>query len=218
MTMTAESFLLGGEGIPSAFNKEDGAGTRRGGTITEQPELRQQTDFETGELLTWDDGSPRMQLIVTVQTDLRDPANPEDDGRRRFYIKGDLQKATRDTLRAQKSRGLEVGGQYFVTRIGQDEPKKRGMSGAWLHKVEYTPAAATFFDSPSEQPAAAATTPPAAAAPSTPPAPATTTTAAVPAAGTMPYPPHLAPEVVAGLQAAGIDAVTAWQKFPPPAA
>lgn len=200
--MTAEQqFLMGGESVPSAFTREDGVGTRRGGRITERPELRQQTDFKTGELLTWDDGSPRMQLVVTVQTNLRTLA--EDDGRRRFYVKSDLQKKTRDKLREINAPGLEVGGDYYVTRIGQDAPRKKGEQGAWLHEVEYTPAAANFLKGDTQQPAAAATSTPAAAV---------TTPAA------LPYPAHMSPEQVAACQAAGLDPVQALAMFPAPAA
>lgn len=202
-TLTPEQqFLMGGESIPSAFTKNDPIGTRRGGQIVERPELRQQTDFDSGALLTWDDGSPRQHLVVTVQTDLRDPANAEDDGRRRFYVKGNLQKVLREAIRAAGAPGLEVGGTLYVTRVGRDEPKKKGLDGAWLHSAEYT-AAASAFVAP-EQHAAAPT-----------PAPAATTTAA-PAAD-LPYPPHLTPEQLAGLQAANVAPSVAWQMFPPPA-
>lgn len=202
-TMTPEQqFLLGGEAIPSAFSKDDPIGTRRGGRITERPELRQQTDFDTNAPLTWDDGSPRMQLVVTVQTDQRNSG--EDDGRRRFYVKGDLQKATREALRATNAPGLEAGGLYFVTRTGQDAPKRRGLNGAWLHKVEYTaPAAAFVQDDATQQPAAAVTSTPAAAV---------TTPAA------LPYPAHMSPEQVAACEAAGLDPVQALAMFPVPAA
>ena len=40
-----------------------------------EAESRQQSDLETGELLTWPDGRPRMMLVVTLQTD--------DEGRQR---------------------------------------------------------------------------------------------------------------------------------------
>ena len=154
-----QQFLMGGAAAPAAFTADDPAGTRRGGRITEQPQLRQQTDFDTGELLTWDDGNPRMQLVVTVQTEQRDPQNSEDEGHRRFYVKGNLQGAVRDAVKKSGAPGLEVGGSLFVTRSGRDEPKKRGMSGAWLHSAEYVPAAANFVAEPTPQTAAAATVP-----------------------------------------------------------
>ena len=213
-----EQFLMGGEGVPSAFTKSDPVGTRRGGAITERPELRQQTDFDSGALLTWDDGSPRQHLVVTVQTDLRDSDNPDDDGRRRFYVKGNLQKVLREAVRKSGAKGLEVGGQLYITRIGRDEPKKRGLDGAWLHSAEYIPAAQAFVAP--EQPAAAVTPTPAAAA-LTP-----AQIAALQAAGLTPpaqpaaptYPGHFTPEQVAGFEAAGISPADAARMFPAPVA
>lgn len=193
-----QQFLMAGESVPSAFNRDDGVGTRRGGKIVERPELRQQTDYDDGHPLTWDDGSPRNHLVVTVQGDLRDPSNPDDDGRRRFYVKGNLQRVTRDALRSAGVGGLEVGGQLFVTRIGRDTPKSPKRDGAWLHSVDYVPAAQTFVDPT-----------PAAAAPA-------------PAAGgdglTAEAFPYLSPEQLAGVQAAGLSAEQVRQMFPAPAA
>ena len=77
MTNPADSFF--GESSPSA--KFDAIGTTVGGVITRIGDPMQQTDFSSGKPLTWDDGTPRMQLPVTVQTDLRDPSNPLDDGK-----------------------------------------------------------------------------------------------------------------------------------------
>ena len=94
-----------------------------------------------------------------------------------------------------------VGGTLFVTRVGRDEPKKKGLDGAWLHSAEYT-AAASAFIAPEQQPAQAAAAQAAAAQPN--------------AAAELPYPPHLTPEQLAGLQAANVAPAVAWQMFPPP--
>lgn len=161
----AQDFLMGG-GVPSAFKKDDGIGVTKGGQLTEQPEVKQQTDFDTGELLFWDDGSPRKQLVVTVQTTERDPMEADDTGLRRFYVKGNLQRAVRDAVRASGAKGLEVGGTLQVTRSGREEPKKRGMDGAWIYTAQYTAAASNFL-------ADNATPPAQAQAPAAQPAPAT---------------------------------------------
>jgi len=59
----ANAFLMG-TGIPSA--KFPTVGTTVTGTIVREPELQQQTDFDTGEPLTWPDGRPRMQVRVIL--------------------------------------------------------------------------------------------------------------------------------------------------------
>lgn len=159
----ANSWLMGGA-VPSA--KFDAHGDTVKGTITETPELRQQTDFDSGDPLFWDDGKPKMQLVVTLATDQRDPSNPEDEGTRRLYVKGKMQQAVASAIRKCGAKGLEVGGTLTIAYVGDDEPKKRGMSGAKLYLAEYASPAAAFLaqDEPAAQvPAQAA--PPATAAP-----------------------------------------------------
>lgn len=126
------SFLMGG-GSKSA--KFETIGTTIGGPIVSEPEMRQQTEFVrgggAGKPLFWDNGDPKMQLVVKVQTDLRDDA--EDDGVRAFYIKGGFkrattQKAVADAVRAAGAQGLSVGGQLYLTLTaidgdGQDAAK-----------------------------------------------------------------------------------------------
>lgn len=210
MTLSAEQqFLLGGGGAPSAFTKNDPIGTKVGGPIVEQPELRQQTDFDTEAPLVWDDGRPRMQLVVTVQTSLRDPSRDDDDGRRRFYIKGNLQGVVRDAVRSAKASGLEVGGTLTVTRIGRDVPKKKGLDGAWLHSATYVPAASNFLADTTPQPAAPAAAP-------VIPAQAQAPAAVSDPLASDPRLTHLTPEQLAGARAAGWTADQCAQMFPAP--
>ena len=138
----ANSWLMSGA-VPSA--KFDAHGDTVKGTITETPELRQQTDFDSGDPLFWDDGKPKMQLVVTLATDQRDPSNPEDEGTRRLYVKGKMQQAVASAIRKSGAKGLEVGGTLTIAYIGDDEPKKRGMSGAKLYSAEYASPAAAFL-------------------------------------------------------------------------
>jgi hypothetical protein len=84
------AWLMGGS-VPSA--KFETHGDTVTGVITDTPEVRPQTDFDSGQPLFWDDGKPKMQLVVTLATDQRDPANADDDGTRRVYVKGKLQQA-----------------------------------------------------------------------------------------------------------------------------
>jgi len=168
MTNPADSFF--GESSPSA--KFDAIGTTVGGVITRIGEPMQQTDFSSGKPLTWDDGTPRMQLPVTVQTDLRDPSNPLDDGKRTLYVKGEMKKAIGAALRAAGAK-MALGGTLTVTFSGEEPtagfPKK-------LYTATYAAPAAGFFEEPAQPVAAAHVGPPPAApqpaAPAVPPAPA----------------------------------------------
>ncbi len=150
------SGLMEGEKVRSSFTEDDGAGTRKGGTIIEPfPFKRQKRDYDTGEPMTWDDGNPRQQFVVTVQTDLDEGPDDEgtpDDGRRRFYFDkpSDLLKVTQAAIRSawagvpaheRKLMDFEIGATFFVTRTGKGEAKKTAGGGKrkapWLHSVEY---------------------------------------------------------------------------------
>jgi len=140
MTNPADSFFGGG----SKSAKFETVGETVGGAITHIGEPRQQTDFRDGTPLTWRDGSPRMQLPVTVQTQLRDAADPTDDGKRTFYIKGEMKKAIEAALRAAGA-GMAVGGVLTITFSGQ-QPTEGGFPKK-LYTAAYQPPSPTagFF-------------------------------------------------------------------------
>ena len=121
---TAQEFLMGRGGRSAKF---PAIGTSVSGQIVKEPEVTQQTEFGTGRPLTWDDGRPRLQLVVTLQTDERDPSDPDDDGKRVLYVKGkSMTNAVRDAVRKAGANGLEVGGTLTVTYVG-DGKAERGM-------------------------------------------------------------------------------------------
>ncbi|MFD1940561.1 hypothetical protein ACFSKW_54820 [Nonomuraea mangrovi] len=132
----ANDFLMG-SGIPAA--KFETIGTTVTGQISAQPEVTQQTDLDTGKPLFWDDGRPRMQLVVTVQTNLRDPEIVDDDGQRKFYVRAKLQEAVRTAVRAAKAKGLEVGGTLSITYSGDGEQTRRGFNPPKLYSATYQP-------------------------------------------------------------------------------
>lgn len=118
------AFLMGG-GVKGAKFPDQQFGTTVTGTITEPPELRQQRDFDDNSLKFFDDGNPMMQLVVKLQTSERDPADPDDDGVRAVYVKGQLREAVQKAVRAAGADRLEVGGTLTV-RYVRDEPNSRG--------------------------------------------------------------------------------------------
>ena len=63
-------------------------GTVVTGQIVERPTVQQQTEIGTGKSLFFDDGKPREQLVVTIQTEIRDPEVDDDDGKRRVFVTG----------------------------------------------------------------------------------------------------------------------------------
>lgn len=142
----ADDFLMGGGGAPTA--KFPTPGTTVSGRITQKPTVEQQRDIKTGDPKFWSDGNPMMQLVVTVQTELRDPTIDEDDGRRRLFVKGVMKNAIADAVRNAGARGLEVGGTLAVTYTHDGVAKERGMSPPKQYTATYTPAAVAALHTP----------------------------------------------------------------------
>lgn len=92
--------LLAGNSAKAYF----GANSQPGDTVTgviEKIEATQVNDFQTKQPAFWNDGRPKEQIHVIIQTQLRDPSVDDDDGRRSLWIKGwGIQlKAFRDACR-----------------------------------------------------------------------------------------------------------------------
>lgn len=213
--MNADEFLMSG-GVKSASFLEIGKTVT--GTITREPEVRQQTDFDTGKPLTWDDGTPRMQLMVVLQTTERDPANPEDDGQRAVYVKGQMKSVVRDAVRQAGAPGLKVGGTLTVTYVANGVPKRAGGKPPKQYSASYTAPAATaandFLNGGEPQQAVPAQPVPQAAPAFAPQAP-----APVPPQPVAPAPqpaPQAAPAAPASVPAGvGADALAALQALTP---
>lgn len=100
-------------------------------------EMRQQTDFKGGKPMTWDDGNPRMQLVVTLHTALRE--DDDDDGMRTLYVKGNMQKAVRDAVAKAGARGIAVDGRLFVRYVSDGEAPGPKLSPPKMYIAKYAP-------------------------------------------------------------------------------
>ena len=104
---------------------------------------RQHTDYMTNEPGVWNDGSPQLQLVITLATDEREPGDPADDGHRSIYIKwwgvfrDELIKALEASGQAMGSREVEVGATLTAT-YARDAPSKQGSPTKVIEYV-YTP-------------------------------------------------------------------------------
>lgn len=114
-------------------------------------EVRQQTDVETGEKLTWTDGSPRMQLVITLQTSLK--SSDDDDGVRQIFAKGgtfevasgegqSMKSAIAQAVRDGKGNGLNPGDQLAVAWTGEGVKKNRAYNAPKLYTASWKPAPA----------------------------------------------------------------------------
>lgn len=79
--------LLAGNGAKAYFGADSQPGDSVTGVI-EKIETTQVNDFQTKQPAYWNDGRPKEQIHVIIQTQLRDPSVDDDDGRRSLWVKG----------------------------------------------------------------------------------------------------------------------------------
>lgn len=147
-----------GEKILAGFNVDTPIGTRVGGVITAEAEVRQMRKFKNGqptdELATWDNGDPMNQVRVVVQTELREDG--EDDGRRALFVKtwGTQKAALMAAVRAagyQKlSEALTPGNSLFDTFVKEDPSTTPATK---IHGYEIVRGSATSLDQAVSEPA-----------------------------------------------------------------
>ncbi|QLE71095.1 hypothetical protein FGW37_05290 [Streptomyces rectiverticillatus] len=177
--MQADDFLMGGSGVQAARFERIGSAVT--GYISGKPKVQQMTDFTTSEPLTWPNGEPKLQMIVTMATDQVDPAVEGDDGMRRIYVKGQMKKAVADAVRQAGARGLEEGGLLTVTYVRDGRKTNPKFKAPKEYSATYQrPAVPVLPDEPT---------------PTAPP---------------MPQPAAVAPQAVWGQQPAP-QAPSAWQ-------
>lgn len=143
MTMTDPNDFLLSSGVPS-FKFTNHGDTVKGPIVT--LDMQQQRKFDTQELMVWDDGRPRMQLRSVLATDAHD--DDDDNGHRAIYIKGNMQAAVRDAVKAAGATKIEVGGILTVRYTGDGPPPKKGLNAPKEFKAKYEPptAATTAVD------------------------------------------------------------------------
>jgi hypothetical protein len=129
-------FLMGAGGPPAISWKGAVAGTTIRGQVLSPPETVQQTEYKTNRPMFWDNDPtrPMWQGVVSlggpVTKDGRamiDPTDRDDQGDRRLFFKGQLQKAIKEAVLAAGASGLEPGGWLTVTKVGT-EPTEPGSS------------------------------------------------------------------------------------------
>lgn len=120
--------------VPPAFKFENHGDKVRG--IVTHKTLRQQIDLDTGEALTWNDGTPRMQVDVTLSIA---PKTDDDDGLRRIYVRGLMRSAIIEAVKTVKGRDLNIGDLLSVEYTSDTEPQRRGLSGAKVYAAEVAP-------------------------------------------------------------------------------
>lgn len=115
------------------------------GIVASEPQARQKRDMQ-GNLETWDNGDPRMEVLIDIEIEEKKrEQDGVDDGLRRFYVSGRMLQAVRAAVRAAGADGVRPGGQLAVRWVGEEAPKTRGFSPTKLYEAAYKPPAQTML-------------------------------------------------------------------------
>ncbi|WP_280431569.1 hypothetical protein [Nocardia brasiliensis] len=111
------SFIMADEPkvIRSAFTRHDEPGTAVSGLVLAQ-QLTNQLDPKTKKPKTARNGRPLQQLEVTILTSLQ--VDPDDDGRRLLFVKGNMQKAIKAAVLASGDSDFRNGARLCLTFTG----------------------------------------------------------------------------------------------------
>jgi len=137
-TQQADTSGFWGGAASISFDDRKGyvKGTPRGGQIISK-NISNQTKMGTGEVLTWNDGSPRKQMVLLLQTAER--ADPQDNGQRQLFIKGDLPRAVREAFQAVSASDVEIGGWIYAAWVDEKPAKQAGYNPQKIFKAIYAP-------------------------------------------------------------------------------
>jgi hypothetical protein len=131
MSAIADALASGG-----TYLKWEHPGTTYTGIITDVA-MRQSRKYESTELDTWEDNTPKMQVVVTLATDYVDQAHQDDDGTRMISINlwSGQKKALVSACKAAGVTEPQVGQRFTATHVS-------GIGNAKAPRVfEYTLAA-----------------------------------------------------------------------------
>lgn len=102
-------------------------------------DMQQQRDIKNGQPKYWDEAKtqPMMQLRIVLQTDERD--GDDDNGQRAIYVKGNMQQAVRDAIKAAGAEKIEEGGTLAVQYYANGQATTVGFNPPKLYKAQYKP-------------------------------------------------------------------------------
>jgi hypothetical protein len=115
MTMSAIADALASGGT---YLKWEHPGTTYTGIITDVT-MRQSRKYESTDLDAWDDGTPKMQVVLTLATDYRDQGQQDDDGTRMVSINlwSGQKKALVAACKAAGVAEPQVGQRFTATHV-----------------------------------------------------------------------------------------------------
>lgn len=112
------------------------------GEIMEIGEPVQQKEFGTDRPAYWNDGSPKMQVKITLQTQERNPEDATDDGKRNLWVsesgkQGGMLAAIRDAVRTAGADTIRPGGRLQMTFIGHDPESQNPANPRKVYQASY---------------------------------------------------------------------------------
>lgn len=139
----ANGWLMGSSAQSCTFPE---IGTKHEGRIT-AVEMGVQRDLQTGKPKLWDDGTPMKQMIVTLQTEARDPEVENDDGVRKLYVgsKG-MREALAAAVKLTGSGGIAIGGTLGIKYARDGEQPKKGFNPPKEYVAKYEPPTVAVSD------------------------------------------------------------------------
>ena len=132
--------LLAGSGSPSLSFKDAEVGHSYEGTITELRAVQVRNYEDPTKLEYWDDGKPKMQIEVTLQTDYANASDPDDDGKRRVFLFGQKLRAAKEELAKKGFKTFEIGMGFKITLSGTKPSQNKRYNDVKLYDIELSAA------------------------------------------------------------------------------
>jgi hypothetical protein len=132
---------------PSVSWKGAPPGATITGTVIDIPRDVQARDIDGGKLLTWDDGNPKWNVVISLDIN--------GDKRSLWALKPSaLFAALKEAIKSSQAGFMEVGGTLSVTYTGDKPPDKPGKNPARQFTATYRSPDAFTANNPWEQQAA----------------------------------------------------------------
>lgn len=107
------------------------------GMVTKPIRVADVTDPATGEVKRWNNGDPKKQVIIELQTELRE--SEDDGGERTLWAKGQMVPAIRDAVQRAGAKGIMPGGVLQVTWASEQASSQRGLQPQKIYSAQYWP-------------------------------------------------------------------------------
>lgn len=130
--------LLSSKSVPSVSFKDAKVGDSFTGTITNL-ETAQVRNYDSGEPEFWDDGKPKLQIVVTLKTDYIDPELEGDDGTRKVYLAGQKLTAAKQAMKEAGIQKLEKGFKFTISYVGTKPSSNKKYNDVKLYGIAIVP-------------------------------------------------------------------------------